>query len=418
LDFHVQKPVFSLPVFTKYRRSGEKFARKERIKLGRALKSGKLLIYQQQSYQRDVSLLLSKRSGILRNGELFFTGNLTNISTLAKQRFSWKLEEAILQCKNAVFDHTSFDEIIDSIRPQLEKVLGFDSSSLEYVHHHITLVQIRADNFDHLLFPRILSSKKDSIEPTRLPPCMALMHKALRHFHHLHHLARTQYSFFLRQIMLPDQGIRLLETEFLKACSYRKRTWSVYEKNFRNSFNSNYYCYGCEKLSTKQRKPNRHNLEFDGCPFAFDSPSILDSLLKEMGASLPSSSSLHLSPQERCYAAFIDIHHPYLQDRNTNFHTTNEETAAAASSQQNKRKKQLESDRHRQRRRTDRISLVYESDDDDDLYGKNNDDCSKKKDTNVSAHHAVSSLPSFFIHSPMDWFHRSCAILPLGGVGR
>lgn len=163
------------------------------------------------------------------------------------------------------------------------------------------------DSFDGVFFPSIVGLQRRGLTTTvkrrhirsrvtRLPPCMARMHHALRHTHHLRHHARFQYATFLKSVGLEYAQVRdLLKAEY--AVAPWSKQWYVYERQLKSLFDKDpfgYLAHACASgMTAKSPKPNRALGEFHGCPFRFDDADDVLVLLRTMGVKDPSGVLQH-----------------------------------------------------------------------------------------------------------------------------
>lgn len=199
------------------------------------------------------------------------------------------------------------------------------------------------DNFDDVLFPSIAGSYKRGLASTtrrrhrrsrvtRLPPCMARMHHALRQTHHLRHHARFQYATFLKSVGLEYAQVRdLFKAEY--AITPWSKQWYVYERQLKSLFDKDpfgHLAHACTSgMTNNSPKPNRALGEFHGCPFRFDNADDILVLLRTMGVDDPcgvlqddeikgendheEGTSAQASWERRCCAkAFAALHSDYL----------------------------------------------------------------------------------------------------------
>ena len=399
--FRDDQIIYAQPVFAKYRRRGQLLTEHSKNGLKRSVISGIALERLQAAYQADCEGLM--RRGILVRGEFFFPQNL--LVDMAVNRLRWRLQDEV----HKVLLHKLPLRLLEQIR-EYEKVVkrAFFCKGVSVVDR----TKVSAAQFDDDVFPRRIGKQG----PTRLPPCMARMHLGLRTTHHLHHHARIQLTFFLRQFMDPDQGLRFFYEEFKHRGPYRKRTWATYEKQLNAIFSKkDLSSFGCFKLQT-DRQPNRHLDQFDGCPFRFDDRADLEDLLRKMGAPHPTSilddlppDPLDPSPYRRqCASAFKAIHgiipdsdERRRRKRDASATAPDSPTTAAARKKQKMKKK--------------KIHLAYDEDDvsDDDGFGgrrrAHGTDDDDKQDPSLFFNKVMAMKA---IESPVHWFRLSWRLLP------
>jgi len=211
---------YSSPAYARHRGQGQRWSDREQTALREKLLSGVLLERSHETYQKDSAGLL--RRGLLRNGEFFFRASL--LTALAVNRFRATLRASLADLLRSTRLPLP-QRVLELVAPYERLVKAALPGEFHVVAQNNPT--IGADRFDAELFPRLLGLDGR----TRLPPCVARAHLALRRRHHLHYHGRVRYAFFVRQFMAWPQAQLLFAQEFAKQQNVAKREWPTYEGN-------------------------------------------------------------------------------------------------------------------------------------------------------------------------------------------
>ncbi|XP_066264384.1 uncharacterized protein [Branchiostoma lanceolatum] len=145
------------------------------------------------------------------------------------------------------------------------------------------------------------------------PPCMAHLHRTLRHKHRLKHFSRLQYTLFLKDLGLPVQeAVDFWQQEYSKpacrdGCTHHwARDGRRYTYNIRHLYGLegsriNYRSHCCQGILERILQPG----EEGGCPFRHFDQKHLQQLLAAEGADTAAQNRLvsmvtNQKPQEAC----------------------------------------------------------------------------------------------------------------------